>query len=143
MPKTVTFGDLEILYPENWIPVGRSEDEGPGVDWELPSGGFFSLEKRDAIENGLDPTLDWIETHRQQLIEDYENIEEETIESDLPAGATAGVEFRFFYLDLLILSRLYWVVRDGQPWTVQIQAESRRFEENERVFAAILRQLAG
>jgi hypothetical protein len=53
------------------------------------------------------------------------------------------VDFRFYYLDLLITSRLVIVATDEATLVVQMQAESRDFDANEMVFAAILKQIRG
>ena len=51
MPQSFESFGLQFLYPDNWTQVERSDDEGKeGVTLELPSGGFFTVERTRAGE---------------------------------------------------------------------------------------------
>jgi hypothetical protein len=185
MPATFESLGLQFLYPDNWTLAKRSPEDGiEGVTFDLPNGGFFSIERLDRLgpqrltgneEVGADDDLldDYLlgdellggsihdvldeglvsptDPHQQQeaLIEAIENliaqeygeVERDQWPSDRLASADRIVEFSFYYLDLLIISRLIFIrVGDGN-FAIQIQSESRSFEENELVFAAIMQQL--
>lgn len=138
MPATFESPGIKFLYPDNWTIAERAEDEGgDGGTFELPSGGFFSIE-RDR-EGQLIEEL--IEEITDSLEQDYGEVERD--ESDQGTPDERVVDFRFYYLDLLIISRLV-VLRVGDAtYVIQMQAESRDFDANEMVFAAILKQIRG
>ena len=58
------------------------------------------------------------------------------------AGVHLAFDFRFYYLDLLIISRLMFLRAGNQNYILQFQAEIRDFESNEMVIAAIIKQIA-
>lgn len=173
MPATFESLGLRFLYPDNWILAQRSPEDGiEGVTFELPTGGFFSIERLDrlgpqrilgSVANSLDAeddTLDdairpapdqnqdqnqrqevLIEAIEKLIVDEYGEVEREQWSSDRLESADRIVEFSFYYLDLLIISRLIFIrIGDGN-FAIQIQSESRSFEENELVFAAIMQQL--
>ena len=50
MPATFESLGLNFLYPDNWVIAPRSAEEGiDGATFELPSGGFFSIERVDRL----------------------------------------------------------------------------------------------
>ena len=138
MPATFDSFGVKFLYPDNWTIAERAEDESEeGMTLELPSGGFFSIELED--EGLSDEEI--IDRVHDTLKAEYHEIEVESIQLDGAAEDERTTELRFYYLDLLIISRVILVKKDGETLVVQIQAESRDFDSNEQVFAAILQQL--
>ncbi len=138
MPATFDSFGLKFLYPDNWSLLDRSESEGDqGVTLELPSGGFFSIE-RDGHGQSIEEIVEAIASSFEN---DYDEVEREDLPVDSREQIERGVEFHFYYLDLLIISRLLILNRDGIRYLVQMQAESRDFDSNELVFEAILKQL--
>jgi hypothetical protein len=138
MPASFESFGIRFLYPENWTPLHRADTEqSDGVTLELPSGGFFSIEReRDGqLFNQL------IEEIAESFEKDYGEVEREVIPAKASSGIQQSVEFRFYYLDLLIISRILDVDVRGTSFIIQIQAESRDFDQNEKVFDAILQQL--
>ena len=75
------------------------------------------------------------------IAEDYEEIEREEISLAEALPNEHTIDFRFYYLDLLIVSRLIIFKAAGRTLILQIQAESRDFDENNLVFSAILKQI--
>jgi hypothetical protein len=138
MPATFDSFGLKFLYPDNWSRLDRGESEGDqGATLELPSGGFFSIERdRDG-----QPIEQIIEAVASSFESEYQEVEREDLPVDAREQIERGVEFHFYYLDLLIISRLLILNRDGIRYLVQMQAESRDFDSNELVFEAILKQL--
>ena len=138
MPATFDSFGIKFLYPDNWSVVDRGEGEGEeGVTLELPSGGFFSIERE--AEGQLADEL--IEDLLSSFEVEYGEVEREELPLDSQGDVERAVEFRFYYLDLLIISRMLILERREKSYVVQIQAESRDFESNEMVFHAILKQL--
>ncbi|TWT96363.1 hypothetical protein [Neorhodopirellula pilleata] len=147
MPSTFEGFGLKLLYPDNWSLVARAKDEGDqGVTFELPSGGFVSLEtlpitrEDEVILNELDTMI------REQ----YEDVERENVVLPGAGDDERAMDLRFYYLDLVILSRVVLLdapisTRDQMPIAgrilAQMQAEIRDFEANELVFAALLKQI--
>jgi len=147
MPSTFEGFGLKLLYPDNWLLVERGKDEGDqGVTFELPSGGFVSLETLP-ITREDEVVLSELDT---MIRDQYEDVERENV--DLPGAGDdeRAMDLRFYYLDLIILSRVVLLdapasTRDQMPIAgrilAQMQAEIRDFEANELVFAALLKQI--
>lgn len=137
MPSTFDDFGLKFLYPDNWQLQSRDSDEASdGVTLELPRGGFFSVTKyHDA------PPLDVVlEKIASAMRAEYPEIEAED-QSDLDDDDSEIIEFRFYYLDLLIVARVIAMTIASQTLVVQIQAESREFDAGEPVFAAMLKSI--
>lgn len=140
MPAVFESTKIKFLYPDNWKVQPRSEDENlDGVTLELPSGGFFSLERE--VEGQLEEEL--IEEVADSFAQDYGEIEREEIELEGGGARERVVDFRFYYLDLVVVSRLVILEVDGVNYVVQFQAESRDFDSNAMVFSAIMKQIRG
>ena len=142
MPAQFDSFGVRFLYPDNWTVADRAEEEGDqGSTLDLPTGGFFSLELTLADEvQGL------IDRIAGTIAADYEDLEREDVVLELLPEGTAVTDLRFYYLDLLIISRIVVLApRDhgggDDMLVVQMQAESRDFDKNEPVFAAILKQI--
>lgn len=138
MPASFDSFGIKFLYPDNWSLADRGEGEGDeGVTLELPSGGFFSIERE--AEDQLADEL--IEELASSFEHDYGEVEREELPVDSQSDIERAVEFRFYYLDLLIISRMLILDRREKRYVIQLQAETRDFERNEMVFDAILKQL--
>lgn len=142
MPAQFDSFGVRFLYPDNWTIADRPDEEGDtGATLDLPSGGFLSLEvtQADAVEELVDGIVGTIAA-------DYEDLEREDIVLDVLPQSTPATDLRFYYLDFLIVSRLVILPMPGEPaeekvLVVQMQAESRDFDQNEPVFSAILKQI--
>lgn len=137
MPATFDAFGVRFLYPDNWSVADRGEDEGDqGVTLDTPGGGFLAIELTDP-EMSED---ELIEQFYSTIVEDYEDVErgEPIISAD-----ECVIDFQFYYLDLLICSRLILLDRDDARLMIQIQAESRDFDQNAAVFDAITQQIRG
>jgi hypothetical protein len=138
MPATFDDFGIRFLYPDNWAVAGRSMDSGiQGVTFELPGGGFLSIEQSDKTISE-DEILDEV---AKTVAKEYEEVERESIELNNAGPNDRAIELRFYYLDLLIQSRIVLMNAGGQRLLVQIQAENRDFDSNELVFEAIFTQL--
>ncbi len=136
MPGTFDQFGLRFLYPDNWVMVGQeADDQSEGVTLDLPQGGFFSVTR---YRGRTDP--------EQLLGEIMKSVaaEYDEIENDELAVSDEDhffVESRFYYLDLLVTCRLTAIETEHDTVIVQTQAESREFDANEPVFAAIMLSL--
>ena len=140
MPATFDAFGLKFLYPDNWRIAQRGDDDAEqGMTLELPQGGFFSIERER--EGMLDEEV--IEEVADAISEDYEEVEREEVSLTNAGQEERAVDFRFYYLDLLIISRLILLTVADQRYLIQFQAESRDFDANERVLDAILQQIRG
>ncbi|MEM9587823.1 MAG: hypothetical protein AAGA03_11130 [Planctomycetota bacterium] len=137
MPATFDDFGLRFLYPDNWTLAEREEDEGRGATLNLPGGGFLSIEANESQYS--DQQL--VEAIAATFAEDYEDVEREPVTLPEANEDEVSFEFRFYYLDLLVQSRVILIDLADERWMIQIQAESREFDENELVFAAVLKQL--
>ena len=140
MPQTFDSFGVRFLYPDNWKQVERAEDEGKdGVTLELPSGGFFTIEKTRSGDLTEEILMELTESFES----DYGEVERERIHLEGEVDGEEAFEFRFYYLDLLIVSRLVVLDRQENTLVVQMQAESRDYDENDRVFLALMQQIRG
>ena len=140
MPTSFESFGIKFLYPDNWVEVERAEDEGKdGVTLELPTGGFFTIEREH--EGQIDEEI--IEELSEAFEQEYEQVERENIVLQDASPNERAVEFRFYYLDLLVISRAVILHIDESTYLIQMQAESRDFDTNEMVFSAILKQIRG
>lgn len=138
MPETFTADGLELMYPETWRVAERGEQEPNGASFDLPGGGFVTIDQIDGDDEDLVDT--WFKQNRTTIVDDYGDLESEPITGGVP-GLYRGVDYVFYYLDLIITSRCLILLGEDRDWAVQIQAESRDFETNEPVFSAILHQV--
>ncbi len=142
MPAKFDSIGLKFLYPDNWVELPRDADAADGVTLELPGGGFFSVEKVHD-PRPADVILDELVESVGQA---YQDAEHEPIPLD-PAIVpprqidASAAEIRFYFLDLLIVSRLILITRRDARYIVQAQAENRDFDANLPVFDAVLKQL--
>lgn len=142
MPAQFDSFGIRFLYPDNWTVADRGDEEGDhGSTLDLPSGGFFSLELTLADEVG-----GLIDRIAGTIAADYEDLEREDVVLELLPEGSAVTDLRFYYLDLLIISRIVVLTPQvhgagDDMLVVQMQAESRDFDKNEPVFAAILKQI--
>ena len=157
MPAEFNDFGIRFLYPDNWTVAERDEEEGgQGLTLDLPSGGFVSIEL--TTTGAVDALIDKIV---QAIAADYEDLEREDVSLELLPEGTPVTDLRFYYLDLLIISRIVVlpvpsgqaglaqpervgldpVLEDEEVLVLQIQAESRDYDQNEAVFAAILKQI--
>ena len=137
MPTTFESFGVRFLYPDNWIEIENSGQTITGVTLELPSGGFFSVDQQLDDVNGND----LLEEIERTLIAEYSEVEREDVILDNAIGGERTIELRFYYLDLLIVSRVVLLGGFTPPLVLQMQAEARDFDSNEKVFEAILQQL--
>ena len=138
MPATFESFGLKFLYPDNWVVSARGPEEGDeGMTLELPGGGFFSIE----IDNENLSDAELLQRVADAIKEEYEDLESEEVTMMDAMANERAVDFRFFYLDLLIVSRVVLLNIDDRRLLVQFQAETRDFDANELVLAAILKQI--
>lgn len=138
MPATFESLDLKFLYPDNWVVVDRAAEEGAeGVTLELPGGGFFSVER--VRDTRSDEQL--LRDLADSISEEYTDAEREPLDPEEEVAGERACDLRFYYLDLLIVSRLVVLHRGDARYLVQAQAESRDFDRNREVFAAMLQQI--
>lgn len=138
MPATFSSFGLKFLYPDNWKPVEREESEGgEGVTLELPSGGFFAVERLHDWRSD-EAVLEQVATSIQ---EEYSDVERELLQLEGAGEEETSIEVRFYFLDLLVVSQVVLLTAGGHRYLVQMQAESRDFDQNAQVFTALLKQI--
>jgi hypothetical protein len=138
MPATFASFGLEFLYPENWVVVPRDPEDGQeGVTLELPGGGFFAVERiRD--DRGDEELIARL---ADSIAEEYQQSEREAVTLEGADANETAMDVRFYFLDLLVVSRLILLTVEEGRFVIQAQAESRDFDRNQPVFAAILKQI--
>ncbi len=160
MPAQFDSFGIRFLYPDNWAVAARGEEEGDqGATLDLPSGGFWTVEvtRSGSVEALIDKIVTAISS-------EYEELEREDLSLETLPEGTPVTDLRFYYLDLLIVSRIVVLPMPGAApssllesvlpesglpesgdddavMVIQMQAESRDFDKNEPVFAAILKQI--
>lgn len=135
MPKQYTGLGLSLLYPDTWtISEETQGDRRQGVSLENPAGSFLSI-------NLLDPGQDAdavLDEAVEAMSAEYEDIESEPYTLDIDSLHVAGTIQRFYYLDFVIVSKLFAIVAAESLYLVQIQGEDRDMDQQSIVFEAIL-----
>jgi hypothetical protein len=131
---------LSCMYPENWN-VTEDTDEGKvlGFTLESPTSAFMTVTEYPWTV----PPSEALEQAHAAMKSEYDELEFETFEPNLewqgqPLADSRAGDVRFYYLDLLVVSRLIAFSIDHRTYLVQIQAEDRDFESLEMVFQAML-----
>ena len=138
MPATFESFGIKFLYPDNWTIAERAEDESDaGTTLDLPSGGFLAIEMED--EGLSDDEI--IQQVADAIRAEYNEVEIDDIELPGAKEGERAVDMRFYYLDLMVVSRVVLLDSEQGKLVMQAQAESRDFDKNEAVFAAILQQI--
>ena len=147
MPATFEGFGLKLMYPDNWTLLPRGDDEGDqGATFELPTGGFLSIETLPVTRNDDEIIAEVAELLRQ----DYPEVEQEEIVIVGGEPGERAVDLSFCHLDLVVFSRLVLLdapasTREQMPIAgrilVQFQAESRDFDANEMLLLALLKQI--
>ncbi len=141
MPSSFSALGMQFLYPDNWVQQSNDQSEADlGVVFDLPSGGFFSIERLNAEQDNDLIVSELADAFGQE----YGEVESEELAVDAEAmpGVLRAIEHRFYYLDLLIISRLMFLEVASEDFVCQYQSESRDFEKNEMVITAILKQIS-
>ncbi|QDV66727.1 hypothetical protein Poly24_04140 [Rosistilla carotiformis] len=124
------------MYPDNWELTGPVEDgDSEGYVVESPTGMFFSLNRfggRNDHENILKQAC-------LAMDAEYDEVESEVYAADGAFPEEVGVEMQFYCKSLVITSRLLAMQYQDDVLLVQMQAENRDFDQNELVFAAMLK----
>jgi hypothetical protein len=126
---------LEIPYPENWkVSNDGSDETEDSVFIESPKTAFLSLARYD---DSTEPAQA-IDRAVEAMESEYEDIEQEDIEVALELKRLVARELRFYYLDLVVVSRLIAFRHSETTYLVQQQAEDREFSDLEPVFFAMM-----
>ncbi len=137
MPATFEDFGFRFLYPDNWVLQSRESDpQCDGVTLDLPGGGFFSVTRYYNVTQTPEALLSEI---AEAMRKEYYDIETDAIQ--ISDEDDFFIESRFYYLDLLIISRVTALEAGDDLIVVQPQAESREFDSNEPVFAAVIKSL--
>ncbi|MGB7329579.1 MAG: hypothetical protein WBD31_32190, partial [Rubripirellula sp.] len=75
------------------------------------------------------------------IAKEYGEVERTNVDVPEAIAGDRTVDFQFYYLDLIIISRLMLARINDLKFVIQMQAESRDFDANEMVFQAILKQI--
>ena len=131
---------LSCMYPENWN-ITEDTDDGKllGFTLESPTSAFMTVTEYPWTV----PPAEALEQACEVMKSEYDEVEFDEVESDLtwngkPLPYCKAADAQFYYLDLMVISRLVAFALDHRTFLVQIQAEDRDFDKLEMVFKAIL-----
>ena len=134
MPKQYSGLGLTLLYPDTWTVSEETADGRPTVSLENPGGSFLSISTLP-----LDDDPQQILNEAAEAMDaEYEDVESEPFAVDIAGHEYTGIIQRFYYLDLLVASKLLSVRTDDHLYLVQIQGEDRDMDQHSMVFDAIL-----
>ncbi len=132
-----SFG-IRFLYPENWCITDEQLDEWPrSVSVQSPSGAYWELQVYPSRISPSRLTKQALEAMKQV----YADIESKPVTEELGTINAKGYDLDFFCLDFLVTSRIrcFWV--GSRTCLLTCQAESREFDGQQPVFAAITKSL--
>jgi hypothetical protein len=132
---------LSCMYPENWRVSEDTEPGGrtTGFMIESPNSAFMTVSEypwnvapREAIDSA-----------KVAMEAEYDNCEFEPFSPTLLVNGKAiedcrAGDVRFYFLDLLVVSRLIAFTVRKTTYLIQIQAEDRDFDSLEKVFQAMI-----
>lgn len=136
MPQTYRGCGVQFLYPDNWSLLEQDEPIAT-VTIESPQGAFFSVSRYV----GADDPQQVIDQAVAAMQGEYEPLEVLPWEDASGFVAEKGAELSFYYLDLLIFSRIVAIKDRQDVLLIQIQGENRDFDQQEPVFQAMLKTL--
>ena len=125
---------IRFLYPDNWAVTDEQVDDWPrSVSVQSPSGAYWELQLYPSRMNPSRLTKEVL----QAMKEVYADIESKAVSEDLWTVTATGYDLDFFCLDFLVTSRIrcFWV--GSRTCLLTCQAESRVFDRQQPVFAAI------
>ncbi len=138
---------IECTYPENWqLSEDRENDRLVSFTLQSPNTAFMSV----YISRESGQTRELIEEMTDMLNAEYEEVESSSLDAmslnlDAPslnlgpfANDLIGVDLNFYYLDLLVTTRLVAFSASDRTVLVQCQAEDREYESLKMVFQAML-----
>lgn len=138
MPAVYQSTGFKFLYPENWsITEEEIEDWPRNVTVQSPESSFWTLQ---VFPPGHEPR-EVVKELIAGLQEIYGEVEVLPIKETLADTETKGVDLAFFYLDLLVESKIRTLKTPSGTLVWQYQAESREFDKMEPVFQAIATSL--
>jgi hypothetical protein len=128
------------MYPENWNLIEDTEDgQTTGFTLESPTSAFMTVSEypwnvspRSAVESSA-----------AAMTAEYEEVEQLEFEPQLSYRGQVlqdcrGIDLQFYYLDLLVTSRVIAFTVERKTYLIQIQAEDRDFATLEQVFQAMI-----
>ncbi len=131
---------IEFMYPENWA---LSQSEGSqlplAVALESPDGSLWMLH----VCSSQTRESDLIEGLIAEFSEQYEDFEPAAASQDIAGFHCHGVDAHFYCLDFLVTAQIRVVRTENYVIGLVSQAESRQFEKQSPVFAAMLTSLLG
>ncbi|MCU0716289.1 MAG: hypothetical protein MUD03_09185 [Pirellula sp.] len=131
---------VRCMYPENWNLIEDTEDgQTTGFTLESPTSAFMTVSEypwnvspRSAVESSA-----------AAMTAEYEEVEQLEFEPQLSYRGQVlqdcrGIDLQFYYLDLLVTSRVIAFTVERKTYLIQIQAEDRDFTTLEQVFQAMI-----
>lgn len=131
---------VRCMYPENWNLIEDTEDgQTTGFTLESPTSAFMTVSEypwnvspRSAVESSA-----------AAMIAEYDEVEQQEFEPQLSYRGQVlqdcrGIDLQFYYLDLLVTSRVIAFTIERKTYLIQIQAEDRDFSTLEQVFQAMI-----
>lgn len=134
MPKQYSGLGLTLMYPDTWTLSEETADGRPAISLENPAGTFMSICSMPLDD---DP-VEMLEVVAEAMNAEYEDVEREPLTTDIAGREYEGIIQRFYYLDLLVASKLLAIRTDEHLYLVQIQGEDRDMDQQSMVFEAIL-----
>lgn len=129
MPEKYEGLGFSLLYPETW--KLDEDSEADAVSFETSSGSFLTITACDDLTTAFEQAAGAMRA-------EYDEIEEEAVDSTLAGHHLEGVVQRFVYLDLIVASRLLRLDLGEKKYLIQIQGEDSELDRQHRVFEAIL-----
>ena len=138
MPGHCDLLETNFMYPENWeLSEPVADGDGATFVLESPGGMFLSVSRyheRVDYQGVLSQAI-------EAMTGEYDEIEEEPFASESALPLESSVELNFYCQRYLVTARLFAIQHGSDTLLIQIQAESRDFDENEMVFDAMLKSL--
>ncbi len=135
MPKQFTGLGISLLYPDSWVITEDTASESrQGISLESPGGSFMSISLLSPEEDADEA----IDEAAEAMNAEYDEVESEPFETIIAGVPLEGTIQRFYYLDFVIVSKLFTISGRENQFLIQIQGEDRDMDQQAAVFDAIL-----
>ena len=130
--------ELQFIYPENWkLSQSQDSDDFVEISLETPEGGIWSV----SVFNDGSTEHELLEACASALSEQYEDFERSDFSGEVCGFDSIGFDAHFYCLDFLVTAQARALGSGGQTLNIFCQAESREFDNQKEVFAAITQSL--
>jgi hypothetical protein len=138
MVATFSKWGISFQYPGNWS-LSHEDDpsQARSISVQSPGSGFWMLQVYQGPVSAEELAAEALRTMRQE----YDEIEVTHVHERIDRAEAVGYDMQFYFLDLIVTSRVRSFVVGDKTYVTMCQAEDREFEHIAPVFLAMTTSL--